>query len=123
LNDAEEVALPEGVTTEMGPVAFPMEGTVTTSCVLDALVTGAVTPDTLTVISAILVGKLLPVTVTEVPGAPLTGVNAEIAGAAPPPPGPMVGKLSHHCCAAVPQNLLPNCINDWQPMWPGFPGP
>jgi hypothetical protein len=117
VNDAEEVAFPEGETTEMGPVAFPMEGTVMTSCVLDALVTAAVTPDTVTVISAILVGKLLPVTVTEVPGAPLIGVKPEIAGAAPPPPpGPMLGKLSHHCWAAVPQNLLPNCINDWQPV-------
>jgi hypothetical protein len=123
LNTAEEVAVPEGVTTEMGPVAFPMEGTVMTSCVLEAVVTGAVTPDTLTVISAILVGKLLPVTVTDVPGAPLIGVKPEIAGAAPPPPGPMVGKLSHHCWAAGPQNLLPNCINDWQPVYPAFPGP
>jgi len=123
VNDAEEVAFPEGVTTEMGPVAFPMEGTVMTSCVLDALVTGAVTPDTVTVISAIWVGKLLPVTVTDVPGAPLIGVNPEIAGAAPPPPGPMLARLSHHCWAAVPQNLLPNWINDWQPVYPAFPGP
>jgi len=112
VNDAEEIAFPASVVTEMGPVAFPMEGTVMTSCVLDALVTGAVTPDNVTVTSAILVGKLLPVTVTAVPGAPLIGVNPEMAGATPPPPGPMFDKLSHHCWAAVPQNLLPNCIND-----------
>jgi hypothetical protein len=109
----------------IGPVALPMAGMVITSCVPEAPVTVASMPATVTVMSATLVGKLVPVMVTDVPGAPLVGVSPEIVGAGPPPPPPgtRVEELSHHCSAAGPQFISPKRSSDWQFAYPPRPGP
>ena len=66
-----EVAIPDGVTTVMGPVEAPT-GTVATISVVEFTVKEALTPLKFTEVGEI---KLVPLIVTTVPTGPLPGVN------------------------------------------------
>src|SRR6266853_649877 len=97
---------------------------VITNCVLETLVIAATTPPTFAVIADTLVGKSLPVIVTDVPGAPVFGKKPVIDGAAPPGGPVMVDRSSHHCWAGgMFQNLLPKNSRLSQPLCPAAPGP
>ena len=78
-NQIPLLAIPPTVTTTL-PSPAP-EGRVVTIDVLLQLVTDAVTPLNLTVLVPWVEPKLLPVTVTEVPVAPVTGERLVITGA------------------------------------------
>ena len=69
--DEELESDPAGAVTEMRPVVAPL-GTVTTSCVVDALETVAVVPLKVTVFEAGVAEKPVPLIVTVVPTGPVT---------------------------------------------------
>jgi hypothetical protein len=73
-NDDALESDPAGAVTEMSPVVAPL-GTVTTSCVVDALETVAVVPLNVTVFDAGVAEKPVPLMVTVVPTGPVTGTN------------------------------------------------
>jgi hypothetical protein len=96
-NVAIDVTVPPGAVTLSGPVKLAMDGIVMVICVLDAMVTRAVT---LLIVTVLLLAKLVPVIVTAVPGGPLVGAMLVIVGGdvgVGPGPGPgasAVGELS-----------------------------
>jgi hypothetical protein len=70
------VAVPDGVTTVIGPVDTPL-GTVAVICVVEFKTKLASTPLNLTALGVM---KFVPVIVTTVPVPPVVGVNEEIVG-------------------------------------------
>ena len=79
VNEAELVTVPAGAVTEIVPVVAP-DGTVTTSCVAEALLIVAVVPLNFTVSLAGVALKFEPEMVTCVPTSPDLGLKDRIVG-------------------------------------------
>jgi hypothetical protein len=92
VNDGVLIARPPGVVTLIGPVVAPA-GTVAVSCVAELAVNvAAATPLNVTDVAPV---KLLPCTVTTVPGEPVVGTNFLIAGAAADAAAAVAHKAPH----------------------------
>jgi len=88
---AADVAVPEGVVTEIVPVVAP-EGTVAVICVeLFTVNEEATVPLNLTVVAPV---RFVPVIVTFVPTHPLVGVKLVIVGEPPAPPDPLSATMT-----------------------------
>jgi hypothetical protein len=122
-NEVLDVTIPPGAVTLNGPLKLAMGGMVMLIWVVEAMLTGAVTP---LIVTVLLVENCVPVMETAVPGDPLVGAKPVIDGAGVTGGGGRikVGELSHHCFAGgIFQNLIPNVIRLLQPLMPPGPEP